>query len=52
MYHFTGPLKEAKLSMFASSTFLTDYILVKASELAAATRALREAGWTVVDPSG
>ena len=38
------PLAEAGLSIFAISTFETDYVLVKARDLDAALRALRRAG--------
>jgi hypothetical protein len=38
------PLAEAGLSIFAISTYDTDYVLVKARELEEALRALRRAG--------
>lgn len=38
------PLAAAGLSIFAISTYDTDYVLVKAGDLAAALRALRRAG--------
>lgn len=41
------PLAEAGLSIFAISTFDTDYILVKETDLAAAVNALRRAGFGV-----
>ena len=41
------PLAEAGLSMFAISTFDTDYVLVKEHDLAAALEALRGAGHQV-----
>mmetsp|Transcript_6826 Transcript_6826/g.20262 ORF Transcript_6826/g.20262 Transcript_6826/m.20262 type:complete len:148 (+) Transcript_6826:83-526(+) len=42
-----GVLARAKVSIFALSTFYTDYILVKEGTLAAAKAALRGAGYTV-----
>lgn len=41
------PLARAKVSIFAISTFDTDYILVKAAQADDATQALRAAGQTV-----
>lgn len=38
------PLAQAKISIFAISTYHTDYILVKADKVEAATAALRAAG--------
>ena len=38
------PLAEAGLSIFAISTYDTDYVLVKAKELEEALRVLRRAG--------
>jgi uncharacterized protein len=49
-----GPLAKAKISIFAVSTFNTDYILVKAENLARAKEALRKSGVTTkgsTDPS-
>jgi hypothetical protein len=43
----TTTLAEAKISVFAFSTYDTDYILVKAKNLPAATKALQAAGHTV-----
>jgi len=40
----TAPLAEAGVSLFAVSTFDTDYLLVRESDLAAATAALTAAG--------
>jgi hypothetical protein len=40
----SGLLARANISLFALSTFDTDYILVKADRLTAATAALRDAG--------
>ena len=44
----TAPLAEAGVSVFAVSTFDTDYVLVKEGQLGTATTALREAGHEVV----
>ena len=41
------PLAEAKISLFAVSTFDTDYLLVAAETLPAAIRALGQAGHTI-----
>lgn len=41
------PLAQAGLSIFAISTYDTDYVLVKARDLSAALAALRGAGHTV-----
>jgi hypothetical protein len=41
------PLAEAGISLFAVSTFDTDYLLVKEHELMAAAKALRSYGHTV-----
>lgn len=43
--HLTEPLKQAKIPIFVSSTFLTDYILVTVDKLDGAVNALKEAGW-------
>ena len=42
----SGVLAEAKISIFALSTFDTDYILVKTERLAAAKDALEKAGYS------
>ena len=42
-----GPLAEAHVSLFAVSTYDTDYVLVKEPQLAAAVQALTAAGHTV-----
>jgi hypothetical protein len=47
----TAPLAEAGISLFALSTFDTDYVLVRAGDLDAGVKALREAGHTVRKPS-
>lgn len=44
-----APLAHAKVSLFAISTFDTDYLLVSDKKLDAATAALRAAGHGVVD---
>jgi len=41
------PLAKAGISIFAISTFDTDYVMVKSEQLEAATKALRVAGHTV-----
>ncbi|HVT74292.1 MAG TPA: ACT domain-containing protein [Lacunisphaera sp.] len=41
------PLARARISIFALSTFDTDYVLVKASQAEAAAQALQSAGHTV-----
>lgn len=43
----TGPLAEAKIGLFAISTFDTDYLLVKGENVARAAEVLRRAGHTV-----
>jgi hypothetical protein len=42
-----APLAEARISLFAVSTFDTDYLLVAAETLSAAIAALRRAGHTI-----
>jgi len=42
-----APLAEAKISLFAVSTFDTDYLLVAAETLSAAIHALGQAGHTI-----
>jgi uncharacterized protein len=42
-----APLAEAKISLFAVSTFDTDYLLVASETLSAATAALERAGHTI-----
>ena len=46
----TAPLASAGVSLFAVSTFDTDYLLVKAGDFAKAVAALRAAGHTVEVP--
>ena len=43
----TGPLASAAISLFAFSTFDTDYVMVKDDRLDAAISALNEAGLRV-----
>ena len=43
----TAPLARARVPILAVSTFDTDYLLLRESQLAAATRALRRAGHVV-----
>jgi hypothetical protein len=45
-----APLADAQVSIFALSTFDTDYVLVRAQALADAVAALRQAGHDVLDP--
>ena len=45
-----APLAEANISIFAVSTFETDYILVKSSSLRLACDALRSAGHELIEP--
>lgn len=48
----TAPLAEAGISLFAVSTWSTDYLLVPADRLPAAVAALSEAGHTVTGVTG
>lgn len=43
----SGVLAQANISMFALSTYNTDYILVRAEKLEAAVAALQQAGYQV-----
>ena len=43
----TGPLAEARVSVFALATFNTDYVLIPAAQRAAAIEALERAGHSV-----
>jgi uncharacterized protein len=45
-----GPLAAANISVFALSTYDTDYLLVRGQRLAAAIDALRAAGHEVLEP--
>lgn len=44
----SGILAEAKIGIFAVSTYNTDYILVKAEQFSRAMQCLADAGYTVV----
>jgi hypothetical protein len=44
-----GPLAAAKISIFAISTFDTDYILVKSENLSRACETLRHSGFTILN---
>tara|TARA_Y100000310_G_scaffold338777_1_gene429411 strand:- start:31 stop:231 length:201 start_codon:yes stop_codon:yes gene_type:complete len=44
-----NPLADANISIFAISTFNTDYVLVQQSTLDKALKVLQDAGHTVVD---
>ena len=44
-----APLADERISIFALSTYDTDYVLVRDEDLAGACEALRAAGHTVVD---
>jgi uncharacterized protein len=46
------PLAQAGVSIFAISTFSTDYILVKQSQLDQALQALEQAGHGILSPGG
>lgn len=48
----TRPLADAGVSVFAISTYDTDYLLVRAEELERAVGALREAGFVVSAGAG
>ena len=48
MYSLTKPLAEEKISIFAISTFDTDYLLVKNEKLDDAIRVLRKTGFVVI----
>jgi hypothetical protein len=47
----TAPLAEEKVSVFAVSTYDTDYLLVKGEQLEKAIRALREEGYEIKESS-
>ena len=44
-----GPLAEARINIFAISTFDTDYVLVKEDKVSRAAEALRQAGHRLAD---
>jgi len=45
-----APLAEAEVTLFALSTFETDYLLVREQQLARASAALRHAGHAIASP--
>ncbi|GAA5843975.1 hypothetical protein JCM11251_005928 [Rhodosporidiobolus azoricus] len=45
LHELTRPLKEAKVPIFASSTWDTDYVLINEEYRAKAEEALEKAGW-------
>ncbi len=47
MAAIAGPLSKAGISLFAVSTYDTDYVLVKAADLARAIAALEARGWSI-----
>jgi len=47
LHALTGPLAAAAISMFALSTYDTDYVLIRAADLERAVAALRAAGHTL-----
>lgn len=47
MHALLGPLKDAGVAIFASSTYDTDYVLVREEVRGRAVEALRGAGWVV-----
>ena len=47
LHALAGPLAEANISMLAVATYDTDYLLVRASDVSAAIRALTQAGHAV-----
>ncbi len=47
----TAPLAREKVSVFAISTYDTDYLLVKEEQLSEAIRALREEGYEIRESS-
>lgn len=49
LHAITGPLAAAAISLFAISTFNTDYVLVRERAFAAAVVALRAAGHSVAE---
>lgn len=48
----SAALARRRISIFAVSTFDTDYVLVRENQLTQAAGALREAGWEVVEEEG
>ncbi|KAI0275118.1 ACT domain-containing protein [Gloeopeniophorella convolvens] len=49
MANFTVPLKEARVPIFAVSTWNTDYILVPKDKAEAAVAVLKSDGWTFAE---
>ena len=47
LHAITGPLAAAAISIFALSTYNTDYVLIRASDIERAVAALRAAGHTL-----
>lgn len=45
LHALTGPLGEAKVPVFASSTWDTDYVLINSGNKEKAKEALQKAGW-------
>ena len=45
MHALTGPLKEAGVPVFATSTWDTDYVLINADKKDVAKDGLEAAGW-------
>ena len=48
MYSLTKPLAEAQISIFAISTFDTDYLLVKNEKLEDAIKVLKKSGFVII----
>lgn len=48
LHSLLGPLAEAKISIFAISTFDTDYVLVREHSFDRACEALAEAGYEII----
>ena len=44
----TAPLAAARISLFAISTYLTDYVLVKEEQLERTLHVLQQSGWFIV----
>ena len=51
LHQLLAPLAHAQISIFALSTYNTDYILVRSDTLAAAIAALQAAGHTLISPA-
>ena len=48
MAALTAPLRDAKVPIFAVSTYDTDWLLVKSDTVDKAITALKDDGWTIV----